>query len=789
MRISLHWLREWLDIHETPAEVGHRLTMAGLELDALESAAQVFSGVVVGTVQQVEPHPDAERLRVCQVDAGDGRVRTIVCGAANVAAGMRVAVALPGAHLPGGVAIGQSTVRGVASEGMLCSGQELGLEESSPGILELPAAFANGEDLWSLLALEDSILEVDLTPNRADCLSILGIARELAVLLDRPLRMPEIPPVLADSERSPRITIAAPDACPAYAARFLGNLDCSAQTPMWMRERLRRAGIRPLYPAVDVTNYVMLELGQPLHAFDADLLGPDIEVRWGRASESLVLLGGQEVQLDSRDLVIANPTGPVALAGVMGGEATAITAATRSIVFESAHFTPRAVAGRARAHGLHTDASHRFERGVDPTLPLYALERATQLLQEIAGGVAGPVVLDGEIPNAHVETQIVLRAARIPRVLGIAFAPMEVERILTGLGCLVQPHDEEDGWQVRVPRARFDLTREEDLIEELARVHGYERLPQTLPSRSLPQRLGSASVLNERKRLLADLGFFEVITFSFIPPEWSEAFFPQAGSLTLANPISSDLSVMRPGLWPGLVRVAQHNLARQQSTIKIFEHGLAFNSQNNEIQQENRFSGLLCGQAEPESWLRGKRPLDFFDAKAVVESLAAAAGLKPDFLPAQHPALHDGQTALIRVDGQPCGWLGALHPRLRQRFDLPELFLFDLHAAWVTADRVARFHPLSIYPAVRRDLAIVVDEQVNAADILSTIAALELPDLRELRVFDVYRGGNLEKNEKSIALGLILRAFDRTLAEKDVETATVAILDELKARWGARPRS
>lgn len=787
MRISLHWLREWLDIQETPEEVGHRLTMAGLELDALESAAQAFSGVVVGTVLQVEPHPDAGRLRVCQVDAGAGDVKTIVCGAANVAAGMRVAVALPGAQLPGGMAIGPSTVRGVTSQGMLCSAQELGLEDSSEGILELPAALGEGENLWSSLALEDSILEVDLTPNRADCLSILGVARELSVLLDRTLRMPEIPPTVPDSERSPRVTIAAPEACPAYAARFVGELDSTAQTPLWMRERLRRAGIRPLYPAVDVTNYVMLELGQPLHAFDADRLGPDIEVRWARASESLVLLGGQDVQLGSSDLVIANPVGPVALAGVMGGEGTAITASTRSIIFESAHFTPRAIAGRARAHGLHTDASHRFERGVDPTLPVYALERATQLLQDIAGGVAGPVVLAGDIPHAHVESPIALRADRIPRVLGLAFAPMEVERILTGLGCLVQGG--EAGWDVRVPRARFDLTREEDLIEELARVHGYERLPQTLPSRSLPLRAGPANALMERKRLLADLGFFEVITFSFIPPEWSEAFFPAARSLALANPISTDLSVMRPGLWPGLVRVAQHNLARQQATVKIFEYGLAFDSQDNAIKQENRFAGLLCGQAEPESWLRARRALDFYDAKAVVESLAAAAGLKPEFVPAKHPALHDGQTALIRVEGQACGWLGALHPKLQQRFAVPEMFLFDLDATWVTAERVARFQPLSVYPAVRRDLAIVVDDQVTAADILSTIAGLQLPDLRELRVFDVYRGGNLEKNEKSIALGLILRAFDRTLAEKDVETATVAILDELKARWGARPRS
>lgn len=787
MRISLHWLREWLEIRETPAQIGHLLTMAGLELDALESAGLTFSGVVVGTVLQVEQHPEAKRLRVCRLDDGSDLPRTIVCGAANVAYGMRVALACPGARLPGGVNIERSVVRGIESDGMLCSAQELGLEEASAGILELPTEFSNGEDLWSLLALEDSILELGLTPNRADCLSMLGVARELSVLLNRPLQMPEIPPVTVASDRSVHVAIATPEACPSYAARFLGGVNPAAETPLWMRERLRRAGIRPLYPAVDVTQYVMLELGQPLHAFDADRLGPDVEVRWARATETLVLLGGREIQLSEQDLVIANSSGPVALAGIMGGETTAISADTRSIVFESAHFAPKAIAGRARAHGLHTDASHRFERGVDPTLPVYALERATQLLRDIAGGQAGPVVLGGDIPNAHAEEPVRLRAERIPRVLGIALARTEVQRILTGLGCRVQ--DLEEGWEVRVPRARFDLNREEDLIEELARIYGYERLPQTLTSRSVPQPLGVAGQLNQRKRLLADLGFFEVITFSFIAPEWSEAFFPRTGPLELTNPISSDLSVMRAGLWPGLVRAAQHNLARQQASIRIFEHGLAFVQREHELQQENRLAGLLCGYAEPENWARGRRQLDFFDAKAVVEALCAAAGVRPEFSPALHEALHDGQTARISIDGQACGWLGTLHPGLRRRFDLPEMFLFELDAKWVTQEREIAFRPLSVYPSVRRDLAVVVDAAVSAADILDAIAHLQLADLRELRIFDVYQGGNLEKNEKSIALGLILRAYDRTLEEKDVETATVAILHALKARLGARPRS
>lgn len=788
MRISMHWLREWLELTESAEEIGHRLTMAGLELEAVEPAAPEATSVVVGKLLDVSPHPEADRLRLCQVDVGLPEPLHIVCGAANVAPDMRVAVALSGARLPGGIHIETHPIRGQVSEGMICSAAELGLEESSEGILPLPDHLEIGVDLRTALALDDFILEVDLTPNRADCLSMLGIARELAVLLDRPFRTPEIQPVPPVVDSFPQLRIEAQAACPVYAARRIEQLDTRAVTPLWMRERLRRAGVRPLYPAVDVTNYVMLELGQPLHAFDADLLGPEIQVRWGAENEKLRLLNGQEIEVRTGDLVIAHDQGPIALAGIMGGSSTAIGPDTQTIVLESAHFVAQAIAGRARAHGLHTDASHRFERGVDPTLPVYALERATALLLAITGGQAGPIVSNGEIPPTHQEKPIRLRLERIPRLLGMAFAAPRIEQILQGLGCRMVRV--EPDWEVFVPRSRFDLALEEDLIEELARIHGYTKLPQTLPSGHIPRRSGTVEVLHQRKKLLANLGFFEVVSYSFIAPDWSDAFFPETSTRRLLNPISSDLAVMRAGLWPGLARIAAHNIARQQTDLRVFEYGLVFeHDPTGELRQENRLAGLLCGRLETESWQSQPRNVDFFDAKGVVETLLAAAGITVQFEPSLHPALHDGQSARLVFEGRPVGWLGALHPELVQRLDLLETFVFELDAQLLLRDPTPAFQPLSVYPAVRRDLAFVVDESVSAADILSTIAALQFEELRDVRLFDVYRGKNLGANEKSIALGLILRAFDRTLADAEVEQVTDAIMKALTVRMGARPRS
>ena len=786
MRISMEWLREWVPIEESAQELGHRLTMAGLELDAIDAAAPAFSGVRVGQVLEVAPHPNADRLRVCQVDAGTGETLNIVCGAANVFAGMRAPVACVGAVLPGDFRIKRSKLRGVESLGMLCSAVELGLAESSDGLLELPADAPVGADVREWLGLDDRILEVDLTPNRADCLGMLGIAREAGVLLGRPVKGPEIESVAAAADDAIEVRLADEEACPVYAARVIDGLDPNAQTPIWLRERLRRCGLRPLHPVVDVTNYVMLELGQPMHAFAADTVGPEITVRFGVAGDCLRLLNGNEIEPGPQDLLIVGQAGPLALAGIMGGEGSAVTSTTTRIVLESAHFSPRALAGRARAHGLHTDASHRFERGVDPTIPIYAMQRATALILQIAGGSPGPIVHAGNIPTAHADERIRLRRDRITRVLGLALAPNEVERVLAGLGCLVEAVD--DGWEVRSLRARFDLTREEDLIEELARIHGYERLPQTLPQATAPAASPDQDAIKRRKRELADLGFHEVISFSFIPPDWAEAFHPELQGLALANPISSELAVMRPGLWPGLVRTAAHNLARQRGDLRLFEHGLRFVPDASGLRQEARLAGLLCGRAEPEHWQASRRPVDFFDAKGVVETLLVHAGATVRFLPAAHPALHDGQCARVLVDGHGIGWLGALHPALRERFDVPELFLFELDAAVLARGKVPVFRSLSAFPAIRRDVAVVLDRDVSAGELLAAIAELDLPLLQETRLFDVYRGKGLGENEKSVAFGLILRAFDRTLEESDGNSVTKAVVDQLAARFGAKPR-
>ncbi len=782
----MEWLREWVPVEESAQEFGHRLTMAGLELDAIEDAAPAFSGVRVGKVLAVAPHPDADRLRVCQVDAGTGETLSIVCGASNVFEGMRAPVACVGAVLPGDFRIKRSKLRGVESRGMLCSAVELGLAESSDGLMDLPADAPVGADFREWLGLDDRILEVDLTPNRADCLGMLGIAREAGVLLGQPVQGPAIESVTPAVDDAIEVRVADEDACPVYAARMISGLDPNARTPLWMRERLRRCGLRPLHPVVDVTNYVMLELGQPMHAFAADAVGPVITVRFGETGDRLQLLNGNEIEPGPQDLLIVGQDGPVALAGIMGGEHSAVTASTTRIVLESAHFSPRALAGRARVHGLHTDASHRFERGVDPTIPIYAMERATALILQIAGGSPGPVVHAGKIPTAHADDLIRLRRDRITHVLGLALGPTEVERVLAGLGCLVDAVD--DGWQVRPLRARFDLTREEDLIEELARIHGYERLPQTLPPATAPVASAEQETIDRRKRELADMGFHEVISFSFVAPDWAEAFYPEVQGLALANPISSELAVMRPGLWPGLVRTAAHNLARQRSDLRLFEHGLRFVPDASGLRQEARLGGLLCGRAEPEHWQASRRLVDFFDAKGVVESLLANAEGSVRFLPTAHPALHDGQSARVLLDGHGVGWLGALHPSLRERFDVPELFLFELDAVVLSHAHVPSFSSLSAFPAIRRDLALVMDQDVAAGEVLAAVAELDLPVLQETRLFDVYRGKGLGENEKSVALGLILRAFDRTLDESDVNSVTKAVVELLEARFGAKRR-
>jgi phenylalanyl-tRNA synthetase beta chain len=789
MRISNQWLLEWVDHGLTPEELGHRLTMAGLELDSIEPAAPDFSGVVVGLVRQVAPHPDADKLRVCQVDDGSGESVQVVCGAPNVAEGMHVPFARVGAVLPGDFRIKPAKLRGVSSHGMLCSVTELGLAESSEGLMPLPADLAPGTDVREALGLDDVVLEVDLTPNRADCLGMAGVAREVAALTDRPLMVPGIPPVSAVVDDRFPVSIEAAEDCPVYAGRVVRGVDPGAETPPWMRERLRRGGIRSLGPLVDVTNYVMLELGQPMHAFDLARLDGGIAVRRARAEEKLVLLDGQEITLTGADLVIADENKILALAGIMGGEASGVGQDTRDVFLESAHFAPMAIAGRAREHGLHTDSSHRFERGVDPALPTRALQRATALLCGIAGGEPGPVVeTTGAAPKET--APIMLRAARIARVLGAAIDEAEVTRMLSALGCHVEPMA--GAWRVTPPSFRFDLAIEADLIEEVARVHGYDRLPAAVPPLS-PElgRMDEARVpLARLRHLMVDLGYQEAVTYSFVDPEWEGLFAPDHRPLGLANPISSELAVMRSSLWPGLVKALRHNLNRQQERVRLFESGLRFVTQDNEFQQESMIAAVACGPLRPLQWGERARDLDFFDFKGDLENLLGFADGEVRFQASVHPALHPGQSAAVSLNGVPCGWIGALHPELLDRLDLDRaVFVMELSLAVVTRRSVPKFSEQSRFPAIRRDLAIVIDADCPAERVLSSVRELGIPSLRELVVFDVYTGQGVPVGRKSLALGLILQELSRTLTDEEVDEVIEGIIRRLEQDVGATLRA
>ncbi len=792
MRFSEAWLREWVSPALDTQALADQLSLSGLEVDLVEPAAPAFNGVVVGHVQSVEPHPNAEQLRVCQVDAGDAEPLGIVCGAANVAAGQRVPVATLGARLPGDLTIKRARLRGVDSAGMICSAAELGLAESADGILVLPADAPVGEDLRAWMALDDHCIELDLTPDRADCLSVAGVARDLGVLNRVEVQEPHIEPVPPAVQDLVPVELAAPAACPRYLCRVVRGIDPSAPTPLWMQERLRRSGLRPVSVAVDVTNYVLLELGQPMHAFDLARLDGGIVVRLARDSEDLALLNGETCALRAGTLVIADRKRPLALAGIMGGADTAVSADTRDVLLESAYFAPEAISGKARSYGLHTDSSHRFERGVDPTRCITAMERATALLTAIAGGEPGPVTAAVSAAHLPPAREILLRRRRIGQVLGLDLDDAEVTDILGRLG--MQLTETDSGWRVRPPPSRFDVLLEVDLIADLARVHGYDRIPVTHARSAAATRapLEMAYDPGRSRRLLLDRGYFEAVTYSFVPPELQALLDPEQPPLTLANPLSAELSVMRASLWPGLVQALRQNLARQQGRVRLFELGLRFRPCGDELHQEPMVAGTILGPVLPEQWGASGRDADFFDLKADVEALLAAAGCagETSFVPARHPALHPGQAARIERAGRAVGWLGSIHPSLAARLDLPAAVqLFELATDGLGGAPRPAFTPLSKFPSIRRDLAIVVDESVPFEAIARSAreAAGEL--LRDLVLFDVYVGEKVDSGRKSVALGLILQATSQTLTDEDVAAVVARVLDALRTELGVELRT
>jgi len=794
MRFSEAWLRQWVAPPIDTKTLCAQLTMAGLEVDGVEPAAPAFSGVVIGLVLSAEPHPDAAKLRLCQVEVGQGQALPIVCGASNVSAGMKVPVALVGAVLPGGLTIKAAKLRGVESLGMICSAAELGLADTSEGILSLPREAQIGADFRAWLELDDACIEVDLTPDRADCLSLAGIAREVGVINRCQVTWPRIDAVAPTRDDRLSVHLEAGDACPRYVCRIVRNINPTAETPLWLRERLRRSGLRSLGPVVDVTNYVLLELGQPMHAFDLGRLAGEIRVRLAGQGERLALLGGQELDLSPDTLVIADERGPLALAGIMGGAGCAVGEGTRDILLESAFFSPAAISGRARGYGLHTDSSHRFERGVDPGLQVTALERATRLLCDIAGGEPGPVVealSPGGLPKRAV---LLLRRARLAQVLGLHVSDAEVVDILTRLGMEVTATS--DGWEVLPPSSRFDAVLEVDLIAEVGRIHGYDNIPMAHAPTAAATRAPAETAFDlDRARLgLVGRGYHEVITYSFVDPELQQLVDPTRPALRLVNPISADLSVMRTGLWPGLLQAARQNLARQQQRVRIFETGLRYLPEPGQAglpRQDAVIGGLVIGSVEPEQWGQIHRSVDFFDLKADVEALLALTGCREayTFAAAEHPALHPGQTARIARDGREVGVLGMLHPALRSRLDIgADVYLFELALAGLGAGCLPSFRPLSKFPSIRRDIAIVVDTGVSRQQVQACIAAAEPDLLSDIVLFDVYQGPNIESGRKSLALGLILQAPSQTLTDQEVDRSIARILARLEADIGARLR-
>ncbi len=791
MKVSKHWIEQWTQPGWTADEMSEALSLAGLEVDEVAPAAPPFSGVVVGQVLSVEKHPDADKLNVTTVDVGGDEPLQIVCGAKNVRAGMKAPCATVGAVLPGGFKIKKAKLRGVPSFGMLCSASELGLAESSEGLMELPSDAPVGEDLRVYLDLDDPILDVDLTPNRADCLSHEGMAREVAALAGSKYAEPyTLVAPEATFETTMGVQVDAPEACPRYVGVEVRGFNRSVQTPLWMQEALRRCGIRPISLVVDITNYVMLELGQPMHAFDADKLQGGITVRFAREGERLVTLDGQTRALKPNTLVIADASGPIALAGIMGGEETAVSEETTRIFFEAAHFKPTVIAGRARQYGLHTDSSHRFERGVDPELPPKALWRAVDLLLSLAGGEVSQRVA-AEAPDCLPKpATITLHQEKIEKVLGMVFTGQMVEDLLGRLHFKVEPVSVGE-WVVTAPSWRFDIAIEEDLIEELARLYGYNRLPESAVH--APMQLGNLpeTELDEQvlREALIQRGYHEVITYSFIDAQSAEAFSLNQQTVALANPLSEELAVMRPSLLPGLLKTLAYNQKRQQARVRIFEIGRVFEKTEAGYRQQLKIGGAIYGSRAPLHWDTPVESVDFFDLKGDVEALLAASGVSVSFEPAAHPALHPGQSAWIRQDGNIIGWLGQLHPAHYKAMKLAQpVFVFELALAPLLATNLPAAQPISRFPEVSRDLAFVVDQAVPAAAIERAIASVDSPLLVQAQLFDLYVGENLPADKKSLAVKLRFSSLAQTLSDEQVDAVVNQVVDAVRRTTGGELR-
>ncbi|OFC72680.1 phenylalanine--tRNA ligase subunit beta [Alteromonas confluentis] len=794
MKFSEQWLREWVNPQVSTDALSEQLSMAGLEVDGVEPVAADFSGVVVGKVVECGQHPNADKLRVTKINVGEEELLDIVCGAPNCREGLKVAVAKVGAVLPGDFKIKKAKLRGEPSHGMLCSFSELGMGEDHSGIIELPADAELGMDIRDYLNLDDNIIEVDLTPNRADCLGIRGLAREVGVLNSADVTEPTIDDVEASIDDKLAITLSAPEACPRYLGRVICNVDVKAESPLWLKEKLRRCGVRSIDPIVDVTNYVLLELGQPLHAFNLDAIDGNINVRLAHAGEQLTLLDENTVELKDNTLVIADDHKALAMAGIFGGLHSGVNEETKHILLESAFFNRDAIAGRARQYGLHTDASHRYERGVDPLLQHKAMQRATALILEICGGQPGPVVEAVEESALPVSSDVVLRRARLSRVLGIDIADDKVTDILTRLGLDVTVT--EAGWEAKAPSYRFDIAIEEDLIEEVARVYGYNSIPDQAPKGSLKMLDSKESDIpaSRFKTELTARGYVEAITYSFVDPKIQNALFPEQPGMVLPHPISSDMSVMRVSLWPGLLGATAYNQKRQQSRVRLMETGLRFlpdESAPNGVRQELVIAGVIAGRRSEESWLSDDNSVDFFDIKGDVEAILAltANTQSVEFVAASHSALHPGMTAEVLLNGKSIGYGGAVHPQFSKLLGVNgRVFVFELDLKAISVRNLPQAKAISRFPANRRDIAITVKDEITVGAILSFVENIGVNQLVGLNLFDIYKGKGVEPGFKSLALSLVLQDPDKTLEEAEIQQAVETVVKGLENEFGAALR-
>jgi phenylalanyl-tRNA synthetase beta chain len=784
MQFSEHWLRQFVNPPLNTDELGHALTMAGLEVEEQTLVAPFFNNVVVGEIVEAVKHPDADRLQVCKVNVGQSEPLQIVCGAANAAVGLKVPCAMVGATLTD-FKIKHAKVRGVDSFGMLCSAKELGLAETADGLLEFPVSAAVGQDVREYLDLDDTLFTIKLTPNRADCLSVLGVARDVAAITGAPINIPNIADCQISSDKQQVVKLIEAEACPSYFGRVIENVNAKADTPDWMIRALERSGLRSISAIVDITNFVLLELGQPMHAFDLAKLNGDIEVRFAQKDEQITLLNGIETKLANDDLVIADASGPIALAGIMGGEPTSVTNETTSIFLEAAFFTPDVMAGKARRFGLSTDSSYRFERGVDYGNIKQALARATNLVLEICGGQAGAVTeVIAKLPERK---KVTLRYARVLSVLGINISKDEVGSILIQLGFLFT--EAHDSFVVQAPTYRFDIEREADLIEEIARLHGYDNIPAITPIAQLNILPLPAKTLNlnKLKDCMQSQGYQEVVTYSFVEESWEHDLLANPTPIKLMNPIASNLSVMRSGLWGGLLDVLTYNLNRKQERAMLFEVGGTFHPTETGYREESHVAGLCYGNAMPEQWGTAARNFDFYDAKATIEMLTHG---QTEYRKEEHPALHPGQSARIYCQEKAIGWIGQLHPKWQQQYSLPKnTILFELETDLLLRTELPVYQEVSKFLAVRRDIAVVVDERVEVQSIIDAVAAAKIPLLQKIQLFDIYQGKGIAENKKSLAFLILMQDTHKTMVDTEADAAMAKLLVLLENKFDAQLRN